>query len=410
MKGLFILFIIFQNVLGLIIAFLFKFDESLTMRISAMICLFFSVCMFFKNKQKLSNKNGMYCFAFLYFAILLSSLPLLFHYKNFSLVSSEILSFGTRALSGLLMAFWLDEETIKKDVLKWIEPFCIFISSVLLYVAVSNLTTATLPNNAQFMLINRQGVAYGGAYSFGLLLLLKITKNSHNQCFRFFKTTFWNLMSWALIALDIFIVFCGEGKGAFILTIICFLLFLYFKLSYEGFSSIFSVKSIFLVVIAMLGTSIVITKTSIGSNIIYMLKNGFIDRSSNERIVLYQTALEASKSRLFIGLGATSIVYDVGFYSHNLFIDILCDFGLLGVLVLLVLLFKCFSTIISFKNRLAINFVSYIFIFDFVMLLFSGSWMSGTMIWFGLPFLILFNQNRFKNYHKNTNVFRKELC
>ena len=395
MEGILILVTIFQYVLGLIVAHLFGWNESLVLRFLAVACLLFSIFEFFANWRDIRTTrktNRVIGFMFLYTFILASSIPVNLVNGDSSLVSSEILSFGTRALSGMLMAFWLSSEKYETKVVKWTIPLAIFLTVSLFIVALKNRANAGQPNSAQLMEIDRQTVSYGGAYAIGLVLLSKCG-DLRRYTFRLFRGFAWKLFSWAIIAIDFYVILSGEGRGAFVLTGVIFILFGLYRISVKGFTPTTIARGLLFFSAIALGAYLLFSFSGKGNNILALLQNGFTDRSSSGRLDLYQKAFEAAQNRFFIGLGATSIVYDVGFYSHNIFVDILCDFGIAGVLVFTVFLVRALMMAYRTQKVYFSHFAVFIFCFGFTMLLFSGSWMSDSMLWFGIPSLLLLNGN-----------------
>lgn len=390
MEGVLIIISIFQYSFGLIIANLFGISESTTLRYLAIFCLLFSIMEFLllsRVRLNTKGKNTRNWFFFLYFGILIGMIITVLINRQFQTISGEFLSFGTRAASTMLMAFWLTTDNFQTKVFKWIAPFFMFITICSLIVVFQN-----IDGYYTDFAVDRQTLAYCGAYSFGSFLYARFSEREKFG-FKIFNTFLGKIIVLFFMVADVFIIAVTGGKGALILVGIILLYFIIRKLRKINFRSVvFALVGILASVVfftyILSGVSAFSSGTQIITNLIH---NGFTDRSSLERIELYQKAIVYAKETYFIGGGAGSVVYAIGFYSHNIFMDILCDFGILGVLLFLYLLVKSYIIGIKSRQNPFAGFAMLILTFGFVMLLFSGSWMSDSMIWFSIPVLFIYS-------------------
>ena len=239
--------------------------------------------------------------------------------------------------------------------------------------------------------VSRQTLSYSGAYCIALLLFLNFNHSSLSLPI-LLKYTFWKWINWGLVVLDLYIVFAGAGRGAFVLSGVILIYFVFTQIKTMDFMKIAEVAA--LIFIAFAGIVYASKSSSISSGfqaIESLFLNGFTDRSSTERLDFYYEAYEYAKNNYFIGGGTCTVEYVLGNYSHNMFMDILVDFGLIGVLFAL---YK-FGGIVCKGMRLAdkhsyFQMLFIMFLCGFIGLQFSGSWLAETALWFPFSAIYLY--------------------
>lgn len=95
---------------------------------------------------------------------------------------------------------------------------------------------------------------------------------------------------------------------------------------------------------------------------------------------IYRTFFALIEQKPFIGYGIASDIYLVGYYPHNIFIEILFNFGLIFGTILILLLLVGISA--SFYDRKARDCVCILFCITAVTLLYSGSYLLNSLFWF----------------------------
>jgi hypothetical protein len=400
MKGLVLLIGVFNYSFGLIISYIFSIDESITLRATAVLVLIFAIIILLifprrKLTKKLTRKQRMTLYGSFYFYIIgLLSMGFVILINNGlnDMMRTYILTYGTRVLSGILLAIIVASERVKlQDMVKWIEPFCIFYTITLFYIIMQTRNSSSLSFG-----INRQTLAYGGAYSLCLFLYIN-TNFNHIKKMKIFSSRIWIIFNWIFIGFNLFTIFAGGGRGAVVLA---FCVFFYYVLL--EFSTL-RPKQIFRALLLLFATSIGVYYLSrlemigIGFNAVRRLfADDFLsDMSFKERFDLYINAIEIAKKRLFIGFGIGSTAYDIGFYSHNIFLDLLVDFGLVGVLIAVILLVQHVNIVLKRGKEVDIQIVWIIFLCSFIMLLFSGTLWAETGLWFSTVLMLMMADQKF---------------
>jgi O-antigen ligase len=117
--------------------------------------------------------------------------------------------------------------------------------------------------------------------------------------------------------------------------------------------------------------------------------------SLNYRIQALQSAIELFKDHPFVGIGMAEFMYrqgGKGNYPHNLFIEALVSFGILGILIFwpnFIISFKYSLDILKQRRNIYLEIIAFWFIFFFFESFFSGSLSSARALWFFMGILSL---------------------
>lgn len=192
---------------------------------------------------------------------------------------------------------------------------------------------------------------------------------------------------YAMLALVIYcpaICLLSGGRGAFVFIIFSALLTVYLLWRRKVLYSI-HVVVIFLALV--FGFLYVFSSFGISE------ARGFIRiierlTDSSSRDALYLEAYNAFKDSYGLGNGVGSVWWTVGFYSHNMFMDLLSEIGILGTAFFSIIIYKTFKRLVSIGLRETFYlFVLLIFAKAFVQGMFSGYWLSNSYLWFGIAFI-----------------------
>lgn len=116
----------------------------------------------------------------------------------------------------------------------------------------------------------------------------------------------------------------------------------------------------------------------------------FIQEHEDEgRGSLWKVAMKAFSDNPLLGHGIGSVFYEVGHYSHNFFIDVLVETGLVGLVVFVIILIRSFLKLWHFaKMNISDSLWLMIFTASFVNGLFSGYYLAQFPFWWSLIFII----------------------
>ncbi|WCG04783.1 O-antigen ligase family protein [Vagococcus lutrae] len=242
-------------------------------------------------------------------------------------------------------------------------------------------------------------------YSKGIMLVLV---NSMNK-----KNSKKQVLNYLTIIFFLYLSILSGGKGAVLTTVICSVIFL----KYAKIEILKMIKLISVVGALIYISSFIIRKSDIflkgfyrSISFISLNKDVFLQNSTG-RDAIYKTALTLISERPFFGYGIGSAYYTVlGIYPHNLFLEILIDGGFV---LFIFFIFLIYFTLIYLKRN-AKKSVSYLFlylgfIFNFIHLQFSSSYLFGNyFFWLGI--LLFLNRAVLKkgeDIYENNDILRQ---
>lgn len=285
--------------------------------------------------------------------------------------------------------------TAKKERLRYIEKYLIPI--VIIVTIVLLLTVLRNPSGDVTLFVNlgidRQTLSYIASYMicWSMYLLLNFNELLISPVL---KRGFWKVVLVILCVLNVWPLFAGGGRGAVVMILVFILYFGFFKSH-----PLRNMKSFFILIIIIIGFNFLwkcISNLPIladGFERIVSLFTGTVDRSSQERLAIYSDSLELFWQHPFIGDGPGSALCKLGIWSHNIFIDLLADFGLIGTGVFVLLMLYCLA--VTFKNIREDKNIEIAFILgmnSFIMLCFSGSYLSDGGLWFYVMYCIAYGR------------------
>ncbi len=304
------------------------------------------------------------------------------YYNAFSELKSTILSFGSETICIMLLAYELSQKNNIKNFGKWIPFFIVIVTAVTMYSvfwgkrALNGLTNDT---NG----INYQNAAYYAANILGLNLFYLANYDDINK-FKFIDKI--KILFYIIPFVEIVILINAGGRGGLLLG--AALIGFYFI---KNIRKILKKKVLFLSILGVVCAAVafvLIFKRDLVTIGFSRLMNFFSNKSTTIRLQLLNDALEIFKSKPLFGYGVGSIWVTLGFYAHDMFIDLLCETGIIGTLivtaVLVLYVIKQYACTKADKND---SFFFMIFICGFVMALFSGYYLSIPMLWFPVVYV-----------------------
>ena len=194
---------------------------------------------------------------------------------------------------------------------------------------------------------------------------------------------------------DLWPLLAGGGRGAIVLLAFFFLYYFLYKI--RPFKSINGITGIVLfVIVAIFLWKIISQISSLASGLarILGLFSGTLDRSALERVKIYSDAIDLFLEHPLLGGGPGYALCRMGIWSHNIFLDLLADVGVIGTSIFVIWFIYCLRTV--FKRAKHDRLIEAGFILgmtSFIMLCFSGSYISDGGLWFFLTYCIAYNHN-----------------
>ena len=223
--------------------------------------------------------------------------------------------------------------------------------------------------------LSYQSISYYSIFAFGFTMyLIARCRDSYTHWGRYVLIV--------LSILQVIVTIMAGGRGAFVLGCV---FILYFSLKHISLAKLFSYGIIAIVALILINE---------------ILSNNEIFKMGFNRIFNFFGNAEAigTDNRWIrcaflespiLGHGLGSVFYEVGFYSHNIFTDMLCEGG---VILMLIFIFLLLKFIRASRALIAENYrneiVVIIFLCSFIMSSFSGYYLSDTGIWLSLTYVL----------------------
>lgn len=233
--------------------------------------------------------------------------------------------------------------------------------------------------------LNYQNVAYGMAelyaYSCYYVFFSKAAKEHRYLRLSMFAMIFY------------FAAFCFVAGGRGAVVFLCFISVIIIWLLYKQLkiNKILFVLSLLFCVLVFIGVS---SYFDIWNTVGFARIAERLDDASS-RVGIYDKSIEVFLDSYGLGCGLGSIWWTVGIYSHNIFLDLLAEIGIIGcILVCSVFFFmlkKMFNLVSRDKSYL---FILLCFLKTIIVTIFSTYWISSYQIW--LLFGFVFSLNSFK--------------
>lgn len=208
-------------------------------------------------------------------------------------------------------------------------------------------------------------IAYSGVLNLSLLIPLFLSQ------FKKIKLIF-KLYYIIVFLVSMFIFVMGATRGAFVVAMLSVALYIYFQSGLNKFKQLLYLLPLIPIFFLYLEYT--------GSSLLDRVSKTIENQESGGRDVLWRAAYQEFLTNPVLG-GKIEIL---GFYPHNIIIEILMGMGVIGILIFIMLLFK------SYKN---VKLTSYtfnifvIFINGFFQYMFSGAFYTAIILFFSIGLL-----------------------
>lgn len=223
--------------------------------------------------------------------------------------------------------------------------------------------------------LNYQNVAYYMALLFGMtsFILIHLRKDESHSIIM-------NIVLLTLLLIQAIIAVFSGGRGGCLLVVIeaiWLLLYLFKAKVVNKFFIIVVLMAIFIAGIYIVN-KFELTETAGFSRMENFTRN---NREDN-----YTLAMQSFEESVLIGHGLGSDFYSkLGYYYHNVFLDWLCEGGIIGCFILFIFFKKVSSVMIKAVRRNYLYGVPLVFfIYGCFVSLFSNYWFSSESYWMGI--------------------------
>ena len=298
--------------------------------------------------------------------------------------TSYFLSMGVRFIPAVLTGMYmLSHDDIMKKVEYALLPFILLYTITLASVAFTANIGVNIAQTFNTDFLNYQSISYYSIFAFGFNMYLIVQcSNSYTRYRRYILI--------ALAILQVIITIMAGGRGAFVLGCV---FTLYFALKHITFSKLISYILIGLAV--LLTINAILSDNEIfkmGFERIFNFFGNTEAIGTDNRWIRWNLAWNAFTKSPVFGHGLGSVFYEVGFYSHNIFTDMLCEGGVVLFLIFIFVLMKFIrASQILITDDYRNEIIVIVFLCSFVMNSFSGYYLSDTGIWLSLTYVLCKN-------------------
>ncbi len=270
---------------------------------------------------------------------------------------------------------------------KWLEPISWLISVYCTLVVL----LPNLSGDVELRGYAYQSHSYYAALAFGLLLFY-VGYEERDQRFAFFKSKIATIVRLVLICIMPIAVISTGGKGGFVLMLVYVVMYLLLKDRKKPLLSIAyivgGIVCLLVVVYIISNNRFLSDKLSFVTNYINFDTLSIDMTNTSNRNIVYAEALQLIEERPFLGYGIISympLMTTTGQYPHNYFLEVLLQGGTLYLMVVLFTLFCFFRKLLKqIKYDSNARIIAYLFIYTFIMLMFSGTYLTTSLFWFTL--------------------------
>ncbi len=298
---------------------------------------------------------------------------------------------------GIIFGVYLSKNNRLQNLEKFTEIIMLIFSFGIIISSIDSLTNGTRLDIAG---ASYQTAGYISALAFGINVYYLIYGKKHTR-FNFATTKIYRVFCFILLPLQVVGVFNSGGRGAIVL-LITYIIYL----SCTLIRNKISLKLLIKYFLSLIGILIIISllfpkllkiptfESSFNRVFAYISTDGIDWSGTSGRDVVYGNALNwISESPLF-GYGIFGMFNALGYYPHNIFLEVLLQGGIIYLIIAMALLYgaiyKLFK-IIKTDSRFRVIFI--ISLYSGVMLMFSGTYLNTTIFWFCFSIIFSYKIN-----------------
>ena len=203
-----------------------------------------------------------------------------------------------------------------------------------------------------------------------------------------------------LLVVQVVVSLSSGGRGGFVLIAASAVILLFLRMRKGGSSGgmKFLFTMLLLVAVAFLAVQFmpenIRNAVNIGSQrtFSYLTKNGIDMSETSNRDDVYGAALQAIGDSPVIGYGLLMKgTYIEGSWPHNIFLEVMLQGGIIYMMFFLIVAFSWLTKLRLMINRGHGSYIIPVALYPFVMLLFSGSYISTGLFWFSLAYVFCYD-------------------
>lgn len=384
-SGFFILVVAFSYSIYFVVAtFLGLPQEGMVFRLYSGILAVVAVSVFFSSIRRIPSCVYIGGLLLCVTIILLFFATRCFYVGINTRYISYFLSMGVRLIPAILTGIYMiAHDDVMEKVERALVPFILLYTITLASVALTANMGANMAQTFNTDYLSYQSISYYSIFAFGFNMYLLVRCGAS-------YTRYGRHALIALAILQVIITIMSGGRGAFVLGCVftC-----YFALKHITLGKLLGYALI--AAVALFVVNAVLSSNEVfmmGFNRIFNFFGSTEAIGTDNRWIRWHLAWDAFVESPVIGHGLGSVFYEVGFYSHNIFTDMLCEGGVVLALIFVVLLVKFMHAVRrliadDYRNEIIVI----VFLCSFVMSCFSGYYLSDTGIWLSITYVLYRN-------------------
>lgn len=377
----FALFVIFADELFLIYASIsgFRLESGMKSIMAIGIAIVGYSLLFVDLIKNRFNKNNFIQFIILSFILILYYITGIVYYPQNKNYISEFLVYGSMCIPACYVGMCLARHEYDDYVLKILPYFVVLVSLIVCSSVYRAASQGVLLGFGKEQIFNYQNASYFLAYCYSYCFFYAFLNREEN------KNRLLVSMMIVFMFIDAIGTLLGGGRGAFV-YIIVITAYLYYRILWKDGN--IKPQNLLLIIISVGVMVYLVNSLDVfdSNGFGRISRNLFKDRN---RSTSYAEAIDIFKSSPVFGHGLGSVFWTIGFYSHNMLLDLLAETGFIGTLIIIsaffYMLFSLFkaSYISSFDM-----FILLVFLGALVQSTFSGYWIASFKIFliFGYVF------------------------
>lgn len=372
--------------------------ESLVFRSLSFISLFYILFIFFREiilDKKMSKKMLWILLVSSIFSVsILISISIHGNLDDFARVKFSMLFI--RSLPMILAAYVLVKKPYEWH-LKRIKVINFIITLSLLKFLYFNKSSMFLAHTLNFGGVNYNDFGYISAlniaFSFILLFSIYTDELSKNK-----KSIAYYILS---LIISFSALFFSGGRGALMLGLVFVIIFLVNILKKQSIDFIKIIKILSSILLLVISVILIVYSTPAlrdglvrGFSFLSVNNGGIIDwENTSGRLDIYKDSLNLISYSPFIGYGIGSVylLHPSAHFSHNIFLDLMVDGGVVFTGFCGVFLLYMIINSIKKSTDLNIYFSFCLFLFSFINLLSGSNYLIEPIFWFSISYIFLYD-------------------
>jgi len=257
-----------------------------------------------------------------------------------------------------------------------------------------------------YLMHRYQGISYTIAFTYSLNLYF-ILFNKKIKLYAFCKYKLYKYISIALIILQVICLFIGGGRGAFIVVLFSTIILFYFSIKHKTINKkmlFLSVLCLFLIIFFIIIMLNMDNKNIRGFSRVfsYITSTGIDFTKTAGRDIIYALVIEGIKEKPVFGHGIFGqFSYTKTGYPHNIFLEILLSGGILYFVIMMLILYYIIKKLFYLaKNDVNKCLILPLFSSAFIMILFSGTYLSNSLLWFLCSYVVCYKKNEITSHKR----------